>query len=264
MSKKMNNAPVYFTVAQVRFNPVLNLDNYLPNIQERMRTAHFSDFKRETIQQLVMQLAPPAEGGQPPASSFSPRARCVFGDIGRTTEFILEHNGLSLQTVDYDTSGTFFETFLKGMEIVHSILQLDFIERIGLRYFDAVIPKSEHSLSNYLVPEVLGLSHKLEGRLVHSFTETVTMNTIGQLVTRVIVQDGKIGLPPDIAPLAPQINSKFTEKEGRHAIVDTDAFYQQREAFELETINAKFSDLHMEIEKSFKATVTDFALNEWK
>ncbi|MCF6266368.1 MAG: TIGR04255 family protein [Desulfuromusa sp.] len=264
MGEKMSNAPVYFTVVQVRFNPILNLENYLPDIQGQMRVARFPDFKRETIQQLVMQLASPAEGGQSPAPSFAPKARCVFGNIDRTAGFILEHNALSLQTVAYDTSDTFFADFLKGMEIVHSILQLDFIERIGLRYFDAVIPESERDLSDYLVPEVLGLSHKLDGELGHSFTETVTMNSSDQLVSRVIVQDGLVGLPPEIAPLAPQINSKFTETEGRHAIIDTDAFCPRRDAFSLEGINLKLSDLHMEIEKSFKLTVTNFALEEWK
>ena len=265
MGKKMNNAPVYFTIVQVRFNPVLNLDSYLPTIQEQMRVAHFSDFKRETIQQLVVQLAPPVAGDQPPAPSFSPRARCVFGDISQTTEFILEHNALALQTVDYNTSGTFFETFLKGMEIVNNVLQLDFIERIGLRYFDAVIPKNKQPLVDYLVPEVLGLSRKLDGELVHSFTETVTIAPSGdQLVSRVVAQGGKVGLPPDIAPLAPKIKPKFTESEGHHVIIDTDAFYQKRESFTLELIASKLSDLHEEIEKSFKATVTELALNEWK
>jgi len=265
MGKKMSNAPVYFTVVQVRFNPVLNLDNYLTSIQEQMRTAHFPDFKRETIQQLVMQFAPAAEGGQPPAPSFSPRARCVFGDINQTTEFILEHNALALQTVNYDTSGSFFETFLKGMEIVNNVLKLDFIERIGLRYFDAVIPRADKSLADYLIPGVLGLSHTLDGQLAHSFTETVTMPPGGaQLVSRIIVQNGKVGLPPEIAPLAPKIKLKFTEPEGRHAILDTDAFYQKREVFALDVIGSKLSDLHTEIEKSFKATVTNFALDEWK
>jgi uncharacterized protein (TIGR04255 family) len=265
MGKKMNNAPVYFTVAQVRFNPVLNLDNYLTSIQEQMRTAHFPDFKRETIQQLVMQFAPSADGGQPLAPSFSPRARCVFGDIDQTTEFILEHNALALQTVDYDTSGSFFGTFLKGMEIVHNVLNLDFIERIGLRYFDAIIPSADKPLADYLIPEVLGLSHKLDGKLAHSFTETVTMPSGGaQLVSRVIVQGGKVGLPPEIALLAPKVKSKFTEPEGRHAIIDTDAFYQKREVFSLDMIASKLSDLHAEIKKSFKATVTNFALDEWK
>jgi len=263
MSTKMSNAPVYFTVAQVRFNPVLNIEVYLPTIQEKMRKAHFPDFRQETIQQLVIPFASPSDGGQPPSPSFNPRARCFLGDIDRTTEFVLEHNALALQTTAYDTSETFFKMMIDGLGIVHEVLGLDFIERIGLRYFDAVIPKDKESLTQYLAAEVLGLSGKLEGTLSHSYSETVTMTTTCKLVSRVIVQDGQIGLPPEIMPLAPPINKRFTEQEGRHAIIDTDAFLEKREAFSIERIHSKLIELRTEIQKSFEATVTEFALSAW-
>lgn len=264
MGKKMENAPVYFTVAQVRFNPILNMEGYLPTIQEKMRATHFPDFKRETIQQLVLQFGSPSDGGQAQAPSFAPQPRCVFGNIERTTEFVLEHSALALQTTAYDTSDTFFKLLLDGLGIIHNTLRLDFTERVGLRYFDAVQPKANESLSEYLTPEVLGLSYKLGDNLSHAYSETVTMNTSGQLVSRVIVQDGRVGLPPEVAALAPQINPRFTEPEGRHAIIDTDAFCEQREAFSLERLNSKLVALHAEIEKSFNATVTPFAINTWE
>lgn len=52
MGKKLSNAPVYYTVAQVQFNPVLDLDSYVPAIQAKMRDAHFPDFKKEVFQRL--------------------------------------------------------------------------------------------------------------------------------------------------------------------------------------------------------------------
>jgi uncharacterized protein (TIGR04255 family) len=264
MGKKMKNAPVYFTVAQVRFNPVLNMEGYLPTIQERMRAAHFPDFKRETIQRLILPFASPSDVSQPPIPSFAPQARCIFGNIEATTEFVLETNAIALQTTAYDTSDTFFQMLLDGLGIIHDALRLDFTERVGLRYFDAVLPKSNESLSDYLTLEVLGLSHKIGDKLLHSYSETVTMNTSGQLVSRVIIQDGRVGLPPEVMALAPRINSRFTEPEGRHAILDTDAFYEQREAFSLEKIGSKLVALHAEIRRSFKATATPFAITAWE
>lgn len=264
MGKKMKNAPVYFTVAQIRFNPILDMEAYLPTIQERMRKAHFPDFKRENIQQLILPFAPPADGAQPPNPSFVPRARCVFGNIDRTSEFILEHNAMALQTTAYDTSEIFFKTMLDGLAIVHEAIQLDFTERVGLRYFDAVLPKGDELLPQYLTSEVLGLYNKLGGTLAHSYNETVTMNTVGQLISRVIIQKGQVGLPPEVMMLAPSINTKFTEANGLHAIIDTDAFYETREPFSLDRLNTKLIELHNEIETSFKATVTPFALKTWE
>lgn len=264
MGKKMENAPVYFTVVQIRFNPILNMEGYLPAIQERMRVVRFPDFKRETIQHLIIPFTSPVEAGQPPNPSFVPRARCIFGNIDRTTEFVLEHNSLALQTTEYDTSETFFKMMLDGLSIIHDILQLDFTERVGLRYFDAVLPQSNESLSDYLIPEVLGLCDKLEGTLAHSVSETVIMNPIGQLVYRVIIQDGRVGLPPEIVTLAPRINPRFTKPEGRHAIIDADAFCEQREAFSLDKLSSKLIDLHAEIRKAFTSTVTAFAIKAWE
>ncbi len=264
MGKKMRNAPVYFTVAQVRFNPILDMEGYLPAIQERMRKNHFPDFKRENIQQLILPFAPPVEGGQPPNPSFVPRARCVFGDIERTTEIVLEHNSIALQTTAYDTSETFFKAMVDGLAIVHDIINLDFVERIGLRYFDAVLPKSGESLTDYLNNEVRGLFNKLEGNFVHAYSETVTLNTVGQLVSRVIIQNGRVGLPPEVGMLAPKINPKFEEQTGLHAIIDIDASIEKREPFRSEQIGSKLIELHDEIEKSFNATITPFALETWK
>ena len=262
MGQKMNNAPVYFTVVQVRFNPVLNLESYLSTIQDRMRAARFPDFNRQVVQQLVMSFGG-GEAGKPPAPLLQPQARCIFGDIEGTTSFVLENNALALQTTAYETFETFSKVLLQGLKIVHEALRLDFIDRVGLRYLDAVVPKENETLSDYLMPEVLGLSHRLDGQLLHSISETITMNTAVKLVSRVIIQDGHVGLPPDLVPLALKLSPRFTEPEGLHGIIDTDAFREQREVFKLDGLESVLGILHEEILKSFKATVTPHALKTW-
>ena len=137
MGEKMSNAPVYFTVAQVRFNPVLNLEAYLPTIQDRMRAAHFPDFKRQVFQRLIVPFSA-GDNDQIPAPSFLPQARCVFGDIEGMSEFVLENNALALQTTDCETFETFSQMLLDGLGIVHEALRLDFTERVGLRYLGLI------------------------------------------------------------------------------------------------------------------------------
>lgn len=263
MGKKMNNAPVYFTVAQVQFNPVLNIEGYLAAIQDRMRTAHYPDFKRVELKQLIVPFGSAGEGEQPPAPVFVPQSHCVFGTREGTTEFILQTNALALQTTAYDTFESFVNTFSKGLTIVNDALQLDFTERIGLRYLDAILPKESESLSDYLTVEVLGLSEKLNRGIVHSFNETVTTNSIGRLISRVIIQKGRVALPPEISALAPHISPRFTLQEGLHAVVDTDAFLALREPFDVQRIESRLTAFHDEINTSFEATVTPYALSVW-
>jgi len=263
MSAKMSNAPVYFTVSQVRFNPILNIDGYLSIIQDHMRIAGFPDFKRVELKQLVLPFGSSGDGEQPQAPVFLPQSHCIFGNIEGTTEFVLQANSLALQTTTYDIFESFLTTFSQGLKIIHDSLKLDFTERIGLRYLDAVLPREGETLSDYLTIEVVGLFQKLNGDLLHSFSETVTAGQSGRLISRVIIQKGRVGLPPEISALAPRINQRFTQTEGIHAIIDTDAFFEQREKFNLQSIESRFISLHNEINRSFNATVTTHALNVW-
>ena len=139
MGKKLTNAPVYYTVAQVQFNPVLDMDGYIPAIQSKMREAHFPDYKKQVVQQLVLPFGSTGQG-QMAAPTVTPQSRYLFGDIDGRSLFLLDTNALSFQTTSYDTFETFSKVLLKGLGIVQDALRLDFVERIGLRYLDAVQP----------------------------------------------------------------------------------------------------------------------------
>lgn len=263
MGTKLNYAPVYYTVAQVQFNPVLDLEGYIPAIQSKMREAHFPDYKNEVFQRLVLPFGG-VEQGQMGAPAVTPQARYLFGDIDGRSLFLLENNALSFQTTRYDTFETFSETLLKGLGVLHDALRLDFVERIGLRYLDAVQPsKDEETLRDFLVPEVLGHSLRGQGQLQHSVSETSVLTASGQLVSRILIRDGHVGLPMELGGLAPTIDPRFTQRKSLHAIVDTDASIAHREAFELAKVRVRLSALHDDIVRYFNATVTDHARASW-
>lgn len=263
MGKKLNNAPVYYTVAQVQFNPILNLEGFLPAIQAKMREKRFPDFRQEVFPRLVLPFGG-MEQGQMAGPTVSQQSRYVFGDMDGRARFFLETNALSIQTTAYQTFDAFSAILLEGLSILHEAIRLDFVERIGLRYLDAVLPTKEgESLKEFLVPGVLGLALRGEGELLHSMSETVVMTSAGQLVSRVLIRNGVVGLPIELAGTAPSIDPRFTQRVGLHAILDTDASYTHREAFDLGVVGGRLFELHKEISKSFKATVTEYAESVW-
>lgn len=263
MGNKLTNAPVYYTIAQVQFNPVLDLDGYIPAIQSKMREEHFPDYKKEVFQRLVLPFGG-AEQGQMAPPTLTPQSRYLFGDIAGQTLFLLETNSFSLQTTAYDTFKSFSETLVKGLIILHSALQLNFVERIGLRYLDAIQPaKDTESLRDFLEPEVLGLALRGRGQLQHTVSETSVTTAAGQLLSRVLIRHGHVGLPMELSGLAPTINPRFTQREGLHAIVDTDASISQREVFDLDKVASRLTALHDEIDKCFYDTVTNHARASW-
>jgi len=263
MGKKRNDAPVFYAIAQAQFNPILNLDGFIPTIQARMREVRFPDYRQELVQRLVMPFGQPGQAPVP-APALQSQTRHVFGNIAGRTLFNLEANTLCLQTTEYDTFETFVATFREGLGILHEAIRLDFAERIGLRYLDAILPLKEgETLRDYLVPAVLGHALRDAGELVHSVSETVFVTPAGHLVSRVFVRKGGVGLPMELASHALTPDPRFTGREGLHAIIDTDAFWLQREAFSLERVVGHLEALHDEINKSFDATITEHAMKVW-
>lgn len=264
MGKKMSNAPVYFTVTQVRFNPVLSFENYLASIQEKMRAAGYPDFKRQQVPQLVL-VPEKTETGERQQPTMVPQTRCIFGDIKGTSGFVVDNNSLAYQTTAYQTFDTFVKAFQTGLAIIHDAMNLAFTERIGLRYLDAVLPSGGETVDQFLIAEVIGLSKKNSGiSVLHTFSETVIALSTGRLVSRVVLQNGKLGLPPELIQLAPKIDDRFMAADGPHAIIDTDAFSESREAFDIVKICNRMTDLHNEINKAFETITTPHARKTWK
>lgn len=262
MGKKMGNAPVYFTLAQIRFNPFLNLAKYLPAIQDKFRAYHFSDFRPEQVQQIAFPAAGQL-GGQAVPPAVSSQSRYIFGNIAGTDNYVLDSSSLVFQTTAYETFEEFSDSFRQGLSIVNNELNLDFVERLGVRYFDAVMPLEGETLTDYLVPEVMGASD-FTNTLVQSLSETVSLSDHGKLVSRVVIRDGPLGMPSDILPLAPGLSPQFTSFQGRHAIIDSDAYNETRRPFDINEVLKNLDGLHNEINTSFKKVVTEYALQVWK
>ncbi len=266
MGQKMKNAPVYFTIAQVRYNPILSLDSYVPGIQENFRKVGYPDFQKGAL--MTLNLTPVVSGAAPQgqAPTVVRVDRYIFSNMERTQAFILEQNALSFQVTKYDTFEAFSGELLKGLDILHKAVALNYSERVGVRYLDAVVPRPGESLSQYLVPEVLGVASRLNDVDVqHSFSETaVRIPPIGNVTARTILQDGRPSFPPDLQPIGLKTDDRFEQFTGHHGIIDTDGSFEGREAFDLETLKRRLSAIHDEISKAFRASVTDHALAVWK
>lgn len=262
MGQHWKNAPVYFTVAQVRFNPILSLDTYLPALQELLRKAGFPDYK--PLQRFVLTLS--ATTGQEEAKATQElHNHYAFSNMEGTAGLVLTQESLSYQTTRYQDFGQFSEALFKALVIVHQVVGLDYSERIGLRYLDAVMPRDGEDLKQYIVPEVLGLSDKLP-TILHAYTETMALDESGnRVISRTIVQHGRIGFPPDLGQVSLAVADRFTQfKEAPHAILDNDASLEKREAFDISTLQNRLEDLHSLIRKAFKASITDYAEQVWK
>lgn len=258
MGTPLKNPPVYFTLAQVRFNPLLKLQEFLPAVQEQMRKDGFPDFSAQTAFVLQFHL----DGKSPPTPM--PRERFTFGSVDRTHAFVLDQDSLTLQSTRYGRFEDFCETFIKGLAVVHEAVQLSFAERVGLRYLDRVAPLTDDTLEDYLQPEVLGLSARLKGKTLQSYSETLSQVDDISLRSRVVIQEGGLSFPPDLMPGEMMFDQRHVVTfNGRHAILDNDGSISDRSEFDLDLVAKQLDAIHMVIGDSFRASATEHAFKVW-
>ena len=262
MGKKMRHAPVYFTIVQARFNPIMALDDYAPKIQDRMRRSDFPDLQKGMLATFNLNIAPGEAG--PPQVPVAHTARYAFTNMAKTSGFILDQGSLSFQTTDYDVFGTFSANFVKGLKIVHDVVGLGYVDRLGVRYLDAIYPQKDEGLSKYLTDSVLGLYGKVSGVIGHSFSETLIRREKINVIARTIVQDGPIGFPPDLHSMSLVLSERFRTLNGFHAILDTDGSDETRTGFDLNDVSTRLKAVHSAVTATFKATVTQHALDSWE
>jgi uncharacterized protein (TIGR04255 family) len=258
MSAPLKNPPVYFTIAQARFNTVLKLADYLPMIQERLRLAAYPDFqvqKTVVLQMLVQQ-------GQP-APVPAVQERYVFGNVERTHAFVLEPDKLSIQSTKYGSFETFSELFMKGLEILNEVVKLDFTERIGLRYLDRVFPMNASPLASYLTSDVMSLGDRIGGKLLHSYFETLCQVGAIKLLSRIATATGGVQFPPDLMPGNMIVDARLSKYEGLHAILDNDGFYETRETYSINVVQKHLTEIHEVIREAFQATASKHAFEAW-
>src|ERR1035438_4053623 len=98
MDNPLKNRPVFVTVAQVRFNAVLKLAEFLPTIQERFRTSGFPDYAANKV--MVIQVV--NQNGQPVPTP-GHQDHYTFRNSDKTVSFTLETDKLTLQSTRYGT-----------------------------------------------------------------------------------------------------------------------------------------------------------------
>lgn len=265
MGKKLKNAPVYYSVAQVRHNPVLRIGAYIEEIQDRMRKAGYPGFAKGAS----MAFSIPSQEGetQPLGPPTVERIeRLIFSSIDNTKACIVEQNGFSFQTTEYDTFETFTDEFMKGLSIVHECLNLALTERVGLRYLDAVVPPNgEAGLPDFLKPGAQGLGSVLPQEVLvsHSISETHFRTPDCAVLARTIVRWGPLGFPMDLQPMGVVPAERFQKINGVHAIIDADASIESRQPFDLVEIRKQLGKLRTGAGIAFEAIVTPSAMSAW-
>jgi uncharacterized protein (TIGR04255 family) len=253
---KLTHAPVSYALAQVRFSPVLKLDKFIPEIQDRLR-GEYPRYEKGEVRNIQI-------GPSGPPIIAEPESRWIFLNKNRTCGVVLQHSSFIYHTTAYETSDQFRERIMAALEPVADSVTLTLIERVGLRYIDLVIPDSDESLGDYLHASLTGFpfeEHEAEKEL--NFAQATAKTKIGQLVVRCLVNKAGLLMPDDLMPCPLSIERNVPR--GRFtAVLDTDHFSEQSFDFSLEAVAERIDELHGAISSVFWSAITEFAYEKWK
>jgi uncharacterized protein (TIGR04255 family) len=262
MGQKMTKPPIFYTIGQIQFSPVLGMAKFVPEIQESLR-GKFPDFKRDQMTNLRLQIGGP--GGAQTQIPTETAERWHFIDVKKTSGYILKPESLVFHTTAYETSDSFFANLLSGIQLVNKCAGLSYIESVAIRTLDAVIPAVGRKAADYLNPVVRGLSGVLEGELRQSVIESLwDIPPDGVLISRVILAKGALAFPMDLFPLSLELSPHLRELNAEHALLDNDRQGKGRFTFDVEEIRKKMQNVKKGVTEAFLKTVTSDALKEWK
>jgi uncharacterized protein (TIGR04255 family) len=260
MGEKMTNPPIFFTIGQVRFNPILEMHGNVEALQKEFRKIGFPDFLEDELKAIQVDTS----GAIPQVKNESMK-RWRFADSRKTAEYLLFKNSVSFQTTAYETSELFTEALLKAVQLLHQTFTLSYIEQVGWRTLDAIVPSNDQGLEDFLRPQLLGFYSALEGELRRNILESVFFITpTVQLIQRVVILKGNLGMPIDLLPMRLTIDQRFAAIDGYHAILDMDCAVQDRFDFDLGRIRQNLRLVKDGVTKAFYDAITEVALKRWR
>lgn len=259
---RLNQAPVCFTLAQMRFNPVLDMSSMVPALQQDFRLAGYPDYESAIAQTIEFQ---PEEGG---GFAISPMAatRHIFRNKGQTAALVLDSGSLTYELTDYPVFEEFSAAFLGALKIVHAHRAIEYSDRLGMRMLDAIQPKDGENLDRYVVPQTTGLAELMDAGMEfqHAVTDSVFKKEQRTLRVRTMRAPRGFLAPSDLTPLRLKVAPRFLEHRGEALMVDSDSFREGRCDFSMDVAREELAELKGALARTFKAVVTDHARRVWE
>jgi uncharacterized protein (TIGR04255 family) len=247
-------------VALARISPIDSISNYVPGIQDKLRTKGFPRKVEGELKSIrFAPLSPP---------EITSVKRFEFQNRERTLGLVVTKDTIALQASKYSTFEDFCGWFQIGLDAVHAEANVQLIEQIALRYVDLITPRSGEELEQYvhpgllgLKPEVIGLEHVLR---TYSYKGLVGSTTFS---IRLMQRDDGVALPPDL-DLGTTLEHRIGEIGSGEIItlLDFDHVLPMEKTpidFSTHAVMTNLTKLHDKTDLAFRESVTPFALKVW-
>jgi uncharacterized protein (TIGR04255 family) len=187
---KLANSPLSLVLCQVRFSPLMAMADYIPKVQDQLRLGGYPVNASAPVREL--QLGP---GG----ATARDRVHWEFMAKDRRSSVVVTEGFVVLQTTAYDDFETFIDQLKTVVSTLNTVVGGLLVQRIGLRYVDAIIPAKGETWHDYVQPCLHGFESALfreDGVL--RLHQTVAQTAVGTMLVRLHQNREGSVLPPDL------------------------------------------------------------------
>lgn len=252
--KKLNNQPLIFVLAEFRFSQIMKINDYIPQLQERLRKKYPIPLQQK--EQAVMIQ----NGG----ISVTGIDRWTFLSANKKSAIEVNQDRLMFYTAEYPRFEGFANNCKEALEALIEIAEPSLIHRVGLRYGDLVKVDEREKLAD-LIDQSFAYPNCINGlgEARQQRNEIFISTSVGGLLIRTLYGVHNQSCLPDIQGLSVELHQDRTASE--RIILDFDHFWESKEdavSFESKKILEILESLHETSRDAFWKISTDDARNK--
>lgn len=254
--RKLTNQPLCFVLAEFRFSTVMNIQKFIPELQEALRRQYpISDKKSEQAVHV-----------QPGEIAMSTHDSWSFVSADKKSAVVIDQDRLICYTSEYSRFEGFSKACKQAIDALASIVEPSLILRIGLRYGD-LVKVDEGEKATDLVDSYFTFPACIDGlgAAQRQSCEIFLSTNQGGLLIRTLYGVHNLSYLPDIRglPVTIDVDTEPTER----IVLDFDHIWDPKgESFRFQTneILEKLESLHKTSRAAFwKVTSEDARNKKW-
>lgn len=257
------NAPLAYVLAEIRTEILSDIAEFQPVIAKQLR--------QDYPVQRKLNMARVVATGTQVVFEQAPEFAWEFATPDNRTAVNFRTNGIILHATSYTTSVEFFTRLEKILSVFVAAVPNVYINRLGLRYVDFILPQSNETPEDYINEKLnpdLGLSANGLGYMATNLASYPMQR--GVLNLRYMRAHGQTNLPPDLGMLtltpSELMKPSHVLDDQPTAIVDMDRIIEFSPVEQLEVANVQgfLTAMRDDIRHAFRdCVITEHAKKMW-
>jgi uncharacterized protein (TIGR04255 family) len=233
---------------------VLEIESYVPRVQEQLRKNGYPLFERVDVQTLRM--------GPSARPEFLSDTKWVFATADKTTAIVIGASFIVLEQTLYRSFEEFIERLETVLRIVQDVLEIALAQRLGFRRVNLLQGSDYLSLDAMVTPGVRGLTPTDFRPECEQRYELWEPTPVGRMMTRLLRPAPETVLPGELASTTLDVRKPTASPENTMTL-DIDHFQQETILFDPDMVTASFWQLHDASDLAFRRVVEKRALDHW-